>query len=232
MNTVTSGRIGQGGRRPVVHTIPLWATEGPDRAAQGPGVSPDRAADPGRRGSPLRAMYHGNLGLSYDFEPILSAAAQMGGDEVTFVLVGDGSRRDELAQRIARDGLTNVELRPPLPGDQFTASLESADVHLLPLRESWDGVSFPSKLLPYLAVGRPIVMTGAPQGESAALLREGGCGVVVDATAAGLAAALRTLAHDPGLRARMTAAGTSLYLRRFSAARAFAAWDALLMGPR
>lgn len=231
MNDVIAARVAAGRRGPAVHTIPLWASEGPDRAALTAAAGPAPDAASRRQATPLRAMYHGNLGLSYDFEPILAAAARLDG-VVTFTLVGEGSRRDELARRIDRDRLTNVELRPTLAADQFTASLESADVHLLPLRESWDGVSFPSKLLPYLAVGRPVVITGAEHGESAALIRAAGCGVVVNGGAEGLEAALRSLAGDAPLRAAMGAAGRSFYLQRFSAARAFAAWDALIAGPR
>jgi colanic acid biosynthesis glycosyl transferase WcaI len=231
MNAVIAARVAQGGRAPALHTIPLWATAGPDRAALTADAPSDPAVGSNRQDRPLRAMYHGNLGLSYDFEPILAAAARLG-DEVAFTLVGEGSRRDELARRIEQDRLRNVQLRAALPAEQFTASLESADVHLLPLRESWDGVSFPSKVLPYLAVGRPIVITGAAHGESAALIREGRCGVVVEGGADGLAAALRSLAHDDAARVTMGAAGRALYVQRFSAARAFAAWDALIAGVR
>lgn len=227
MARVVSARLGGGRRTPPVHTIPLWASAGPDRAARSGDLMPP-ATDSAEARRPLRAMYHGNLGLSYDFEPILAAAPRFGRDEVTFVLVGDGAMRPSLERRIARDGLINVELGPPLPEQEFTRSLATADVHLLPLRESWDGISFPSKVLPYLAVGRPIVVLGPAGGESATLVREAGCGLTVAATAEGLESALRALANAPALRATMAAAGRALYLRRFSAARAFAAWDALI----
>jgi hypothetical protein len=236
MARIISSRIAGGGRSPPVHTIPLWATAGADRAARlaeaAPGVhtaTGGPAAWEPRR--PLRAMYHGNLGLSYDFQPILAAAARFRTDEITFVLSGDGARRDELARQIASERLTTVELRPPLPEDEFVSSLATADVHLLPLRESWDGISFPSKLLPYLSVARPVIVMGLPEGESATLVREAGCGLAIAPSADALESALRSLAADVQRRNAMASAGRALYLRRFSAARAFQAWDALLGDP-
>ena len=228
MAAVISARVAGGRGAPPVHTIPLWASAGPDRAAHAGDLVPAAAPDTVDARRPLRAMYHGNLGLSYDFEPILAGAARFAPDEVTFVLVGDGAMRQSLARRIERDRLTNVELRPPLPEREFTRSLGTADVHLLPLRESWDGISFPSKLLPYLSVARPIVVLGPSTGESARLVRDAGCGLTEAASAAGLESALRTLAGNPTLRATMARAGRALYLRQFAAARAFAAWDALI----
>lgn len=233
MTEVIGARAATGRGTPRIHTVPLWATEGPDRAAHQMAGSPGAPLDAATRAGtppPLRAMYHGNLGLSYDFEPVLAAAARLPPEEVTFVLVGEGAQRDMLARRIQQDALTNVELRPPVEAAAFAASLESADVHLLPLRQSWDGVSVPSKLLPYLAIARPIVVLGAPEGESAALVRESGSGVVVGGAGLTLEAVLRDLRRDPASRAAMAAAGRDLYLKRFSAARAFAAWDALI-GP-
>ena len=93
MQTVVAARVAGARDVPNVHTISLWATEGPDHAARSSATSPAPARDGAARVAPLRAMYHGNLGLSYDFEPILAAAGCLGPGEVTFTLVGDGSRR-------------------------------------------------------------------------------------------------------------------------------------------
>lgn len=213
--------VGKRVARARLHTIPLWA---PAAAEAKEGHSPSQGGRPGK----LVALYQGNLGLAYDFEPILGASRALAETGVSFVLSGEGAQRDRLIARINRDDLRNVELRPPAPPEQLARSLACGDVHLLPLRPGWDGLSFPSKLMASLAVGRPVIVLGAPTSEVAQLVRDAGCGITIPADGRALAVALRDLERDEPARAAMGRAARDLYTTRFAARWAFEAWDGLI----
>lgn len=209
-----------------VHTIPLWApNEGgaPRLSAMSEAEKED--------GAPFRAVYHGNLGLSYDFDQILACARRFPPSEVQFLLVGDGARKDALEAHIAREAIPNVRVCPPVSLGDLWSSLATADAYLLPLRETWDVVSFPSKVLAYLAGGRPIVVSGASNGETARMVRDAQCGLTVPATGEGLEQALRLMIADRATCRRFGRAGRHLYETRFAAQRAFKAWDELIRSP-
>ena len=218
-----SDRVRASVTSPRVHTIPLWAPA--DALSALSAAPPEHAPE---AGSKLVALYHGNLGLAYDFGPILAAAKRFHRDDVSFVFVGDGPQHAYITREIASAGLHNVALRAPVRGAELGPSLALGDVHLLPLRASFDAVSFPSKMLASLAAGRPTVVLGPEDGEAAQLVRRSGSGIAVPATADGLEGALRSLLADPAARHKMGAAARALHDQRFAAERAFAAWDDLL----
>lgn len=217
-------RVGGQLHGPPVRAIPLWAPGDVDEDL----TRATHAVAPRPRNVPPVIAYHGNLGLSYDFDAVLAAAARFRPDEARFLLVGDGPCRDAIARRLSDGSLAHVALLPPVPSSDLRASLGAVDVHLLPLRSTWDVVSFPSKLLAYLASGRPVLVIGAEEGESASLVRRIGCGQSAPACAGRIEATLRGMLDDASALAAMGQAARALYDAEFARARAFAAWDALV----
>jgi glycosyltransferase involved in cell wall biosynthesis len=89
------------------------------------------------------------------------------------------------------------------PYDVLGASLGAATILAIPTPANpyWDSVP-PIKLFDCMAVGRPIVAT--PRRATAAIVRDGDCGVVTeDDSPAALAAAIRILLDDPAAARRM-----------------------------
>lgn len=83
----------------------------------------------------------------------------------------------------------------------------------MPLATALPG-AVPSKLYEAMASGRPVVLAAA--GEAAEIVRDVDAGVVVSpGDPPRLAEALRTLAGDPGLRARLGANGRRAAEARF-----------------
>lgn len=210
-----------------VHAIPLWSqvetfpdSDAAHAARQRMGIDP-RA---------FVVLYHGNLGLSYDFAPLLSAADILKGDRsVLFYIVGGGSQRDELSRALESRALHNVRLADPVPRTQLSESVGIGDVHLVVADQSSDALAFPAKLLTGLASGRPTILVGDPKTEVGSLLTEWGAGVVARPLGVALAACVRTLRS--ARTAELTEMGASarrLYDARFARARALAAWDGVL----
>ena len=144
-------------------------------------------------------LWAGNFGHHQNFDAILDAAIalQESGRRVTFAFVGDGAKREYIADRIRDEGISNARMFPFVPVAQFSDMLASADVSLVALEPGAEGLGVPSKFYNILASGRPTVALVAPGSEVAHVLQENNCGVRVDQDGAQLARVIGELADDP-----------------------------------
>ncbi|HVF39066.1 MAG TPA: glycosyltransferase family 4 protein, partial [Gemmatimonadaceae bacterium] len=91
-------------------------------------------------------LYAGNIGLSQGLEVILDAAEHLRHeDDILFLVVGSGGKREELMRDSGRRGLLNVKFLPLQPEDDVPLLYASADVALIPLRKGITENSVPSK---------------------------------------------------------------------------------------
>ncbi len=147
----------------------------------------------------LVVLYAGGFGQYQNFDCILDAAKLLGNElPVTWVFVGEGARKADIAARIERDKLANVRLLPFVPDTEFADLLASADVSLVTLEAGAEGLGVPSKFYNILASGRPTVALVAPSCEVARVLEEADCGVRVEqGNAQVLAQTIRDLQSSP-----------------------------------
>ena len=128
----------------------------------------------------------------------------------------------DLARTLEVDSVTFL---PYQPRELLSQSLSSADVHFVGLARGLAGYVVPSRLYGILAAGRPVLVSADEQSETAELVSEVGCGVVVPPGEPELVAdAIRSLAageHDlveMGRRGRRyveTEAGRDLAVARY-----------------
>lgn len=171
------------------------------------------------------AMYVGAHGTYSSLGTVLAAAQELAGEpEVRFVLVGGGDQKEALVEDAARRGLRNVVFVDPVPKRDVPAWLARADVCLLPYQDkALFAGALPNKTFDYMGAGKPII-AAVPPGELSQLVATAGCGIAIPPEDPGaLAEAVRTLAADSALAARLGAAGAgfvcSHYDRRVLAAR-------------
>jgi glycosyltransferase involved in cell wall biosynthesis len=176
-------------------------------------------------------MYSGNMGLAHPFGPVLDAAERLQNErpDVEFLLVGEGPRKAALKRRAARRNLANVRFLPFQPRERLAESLSAADLHLVTMEETMEGLVVPSKLYGVLAAGRPALFLGPGGSEAARVIEEHECGTVLPAVdGAGLSAAIRSwydapeALRDASQRAREAVGGAR--------ADAVDAFDRLLRG--
>lgn len=175
--------------------------------------------------------YSGNMGIAHEFEAIIDAADILRDDpRIQFLIIGGGFRLPFLQVETERRGLQNkLQFKPYQPYDQLSQSLGAANIHLISLRPSMEGLILPSKFYGIAAAARPTLFIGNTQGEIASLLREHGCGSSVESSdGSGLASLILDYANDPlrcqqeGLRARQLADS------HYTALNAKNAWKKLL----
>ena len=145
-------------------------------------------------------VHTGNMGVKQGLEHVVNAGrlAHEEGGRVRFVLVGNGSQRDELQQRVD-DRPTTTQIVPPLSSDAFGDILQSADVLLVNELPGVSEMAVPSKLTSYFASGRPVLAATDATGITAQEVREAEAGIIVPAgdPAAILEGAKRLAADRP-----------------------------------
>lgn len=128
-------------------------------------------------------MHSGSLGLKQGLSDVVSAAEQLKArhPHIRWVIVGDGESRAALADRIRAAALDDrVQLLPLQPHAAVNDMLNGADLLLLSQLRAVKETVIPSKLLMYMAAGRPIVAAVNAASQAAALVRAADCGRVVE----------------------------------------------------
>lgn len=167
-------------------------------------------------------LYAGTIGYAAGLEVALHAAERLKNErDIVFLIVGDGSEKDQLEEMSARMKLANVRWKPFQPLKEIVFYYNLADVNLVTLRryDLAQGVR-PSKLFPGLASGKPVVYSA--EGEGAKIVTASGGGVIVppeDPEA--LAEAILSLKRDPKKRAELGRRGRAYVQEHY-------AWNAIV----
>jgi glycosyltransferase involved in cell wall biosynthesis len=159
---------------------------------------------------PFVVMHSGNVGHAQDLDNLVRATTFLRDmPSLRAVIVGFGARHVDvsaLARRLDADAVTFL---PYQPKELLPQTLSSADVHFVGLAHGLSGFVVPSRIYGILAVGRPVVVAADADSETAMLVQELGCGLVVPPgrpeLLAGVLRELASGAHDlvaMGLRGR------------------------------
>lgn len=162
-------------------------------------------------------MYAGLHGFLQGLGQLLDVAELLQGSRCDLILIGDGTEKRMLVQEAGRRGLSNIQFLDSLPHNAIGRKLAAADILLVPLARYLPG-AVPSKLYEAMALAKPVVVVA--EGEAADIVRRHDAGLAVRPWDAGaLAAALRRLASDPELRARLGRNGRAAVERHFDRRR-------------
>lgn len=144
--------------------------------------------------------YVGTLGICSGLEVVPRAArllAQMGREDIVFLLVGDGAIRRDLEELCRREKLGNVVFTGRRPKEDIPAILAGSNSCLAHLKKSeLFKTVLPSKFFEAAAMAKPIIM--GVEGHAAELVRRAGAGLCIEPeNPADLARALIYLADHP-----------------------------------
>src|SRR5439155_14724334 len=122
-------------------------------------------------------LHTGNMGAKQSLETVIDAVARLEGEAVVLALIGDGNHRPELEARVGALGVRNVRF-VPLQAD-YPGTLAAADLLVLAQRGRVIDSVAPSKLLSYMASGKPVIAAVNENSEAGRMIREAQCGLVV-----------------------------------------------------
>ena len=166
-------------------------------------------------------MYAGNIGITSCLEDVVEAAAILKEDQdIRFVIIGEGVKKDELQEDCRKRELHNIQFLPYQPREDFSETLAAADLNLATLNQNSYLTSLPSKIFNIMASARPILVIAPAGCDLANLVSSSDCGVVIPpGDTQALAKAILTLKPQEYRLNEMGQSGRNLLLKKYSRAR-------------
>lgn len=177
-------------------------------------------------------VHTGNMGEKQGLLHAIQAIEALPSESrVRLALVGDGSEREMLQGYVTERGLGSIRFLPLQPSDVFARILAAADALLLNQRANVIDSVAPSKLLSYMAAGRPVIAAVHARSEAAEVIRAARCGeVVAPEDPATLAAALQRIAGQADVRRDLGASGRRYVEAHYARDRVLARYESFLTG--
>jgi colanic acid biosynthesis glycosyl transferase WcaI len=134
-------------------------------------------------------LYAGTIGFAMGAQTIPQTASLLAREKnIQFVIIGGGSKLDEMNDETKKLGVNNILMLPLQPREDLPYVLASADIILVTLRKEitdnpngYFKAVIPHKLLTNMASARPILLAAEETSDAAALVGISQCGKVVPA---------------------------------------------------
>jgi len=172
-------------------------------------------------GNKFVVSYAGIMSYSQGLDIIIQAANLLRDrDDILFVLVGDGVRKEQLVAQVREFGLENVKLLPFQPKERYPQVLSASDTCLITLmRQKVATPVVPGKLSSIMSSGRPVIASVPLDGDVPKIVEAAQCGLCVDAGKPELLAqAVLELFENPSLAEELGRNGRKYAEKHFSLA--------------
>jgi len=137
----------------------------------------EKAIDPGfakahsyLKSEKFKILYSGNIGDKQDWTFFMQLVRQLDFNRFEIVIVGAGAKKTSVAKNI--EGIDGITLYPPVPYEDLSDLLCSADVHILFQKPEVVDTVMPSKILGMMASAKPSIITGHPASEVATVMQD------------------------------------------------------------
>jgi glycosyltransferase involved in cell wall biosynthesis len=201
-----------------VTKLPIWA-------ALKPAPTLNKAQTRNKYGLPkdrVLAVYGGAMSIVQDLSNLLALAEQSTHLEVTFVLIGSGTERENLIEETRARKINNVIFLDSIPRTEYEKLLQACDIGLIFLSHKLSVPSFPSKSLDYFKLSLPVLAgLDSYTDFGPTLTGEARAGFFAQSNqTAELARLLEVLVTDEALRNSLGANGRQFYEVEFNVERA------------
>jgi len=176
------------------------------------------------------AMFAGTLGYVSGAEVLVNVATRLQAwPEVEILCIGEGRRKEAMIEHAHALGLQNIRFLPFQPSECVPEMQAAADVMLLTTHPDSSDSSVPSKLISYLAAGRPVICAAKEDAAVARTVRGANAGIIVppgDADA--IAEAILRLKKDRRTADEMGQNARKYFLDHYTEQRAYRQFVELL----
>jgi len=124
------------------------------------------------------ALYSGTLGLKHNPAILLDLAKAGAARALQVVVVSEGEAAQWLERAARESGVGNLTVLPFQPMTLYAQLLGASDILLAILGAEAAAFSVPSKILSYLAAGKPIVAAIASDNDAAKMIESANAGIV------------------------------------------------------
>lgn len=183
-----------------VHYIPLWHNS---NISFNHDLSKNEYIINYNLSSAFIIQYSGNMGLWNNMISIGRAVNELA-DEVKFMFVGGGARKDELIKSIRKETLPKVLFLPFQPSEKLGSLLSACHAAIVSLGKGLEAMAVPSKIYGILASSTPVIAMVPESSEIAMIVREENCGFVIDPDdSEGLINVINYLKNNEQMRIKM-----------------------------
>ena len=126
--------------------------------------------------------YAGDIGLFQGWDIITEAAKilQEKTDEICFALIGSGSYKSQLLEKIKRENINNVQVFPLQPASRLSEIYSVGDMELVPIERGITKMALPSKTGVIMSCGSPLLALVDEKSEISNIIRERNIGVALE----------------------------------------------------
>ncbi|MBL7873736.1 MAG: glycosyltransferase family 4 protein [Cyclobacteriaceae bacterium] len=125
-------------------------------------------------------VYSGNLGRTHNLETLIKVASMMKNDNIVFLIIGEGEKKDALQELINDLHILNCMLLPWQEISMLPYSMAAADIGVISLGKEASLLSVPSKTYNLLSAGVPLLCIADERSELAELVGQKECGKCFD----------------------------------------------------
>jgi colanic acid biosynthesis glycosyl transferase WcaI len=163
-------------------------------------------------------LYAGNIGVKQSLETILDVAVLLQHlEDVIFLIIGDGTRKESLVKKAAVLNLANVIFLPTQPRELLPDMLCAADISLVIQQAAVTDFMMPSKLVGILASARPVIVSANETSELSKVVKQANCALIVKPEEIGqLKDAILELYRDTKKRRSLGKKGREYACKHFS----------------
>jgi colanic acid biosynthesis glycosyl transferase WcaI len=163
-------------------------------------------------------LYAGNIGVKQSLETILDVAVLLQHlEDVIFLIIGDGTRKESLVKKAAVLNLANVIFLPTQPRELLPDMLCAADISLVIQQAAVTDFMMPSKLVGILASARPVIVSANETSELSKVVKQANCALIVKPEEIGqLRDAILELYRDTKKRRSLGKKGREYACKHFS----------------
>lgn len=126
-------------------------------------------------------VFAGNIGKAQSIDTIIDAAnICRHNKKIQWIILGDGSEKKYLDEKIIELNLHNIKALGRKPVEEMPKYFDRADALLVTLtQDELFKITVPAKVQSYMAAGKPVI--GCISGEGKALIEEANCGFTCEA---------------------------------------------------
>lgn len=142
----------------------------------------------------IKILYSGSIGDKQDWEAFVQFCEDISKSKFEIIIVGDGSKKEWLCNKI--EALENVKYYPPVPFEELSDLLCSADVHVLFQKPEIIDIVMPSKVLGMMASAKPSLIIGNKKSEIKSIFETSGAGLFYSEYSRAVVNSLEDLTSD------------------------------------
>lgn len=103
--------------------------------------------------------YGGDIGLFQGWDMIVDVAKEVykKNKNILFVIIGSGSYKEKMLERIQNEKIKNIEVYPLQPVNRLSEVYSLGDIELVPIEKGITKIALPSKLSVIMSVGSPVL---------------------------------------------------------------------------